>query len=36
MVSKPEYLSGSGQDHFRTALQTESPEDQLHLRFYIP
>ncbi|MBD6618632.1 purine-binding chemotaxis protein CheW [Komarekiella sp. 'clone 1'] len=36
MVSKPDFLSGSGQDHFRPELQVESPEGELHLRFYIP
>jgi len=36
MVSKPNFLSGSGQDHFRPELQVESPEGELHLRFYIP
>ncbi|MEH2175603.1 chemotaxis protein CheW [Nostoc sp.] len=36
MVSKPDFLSGGGQDHFRPELQVESPEGELHLRFYIP
>lgn len=36
MVSKPDFLSGSGQDQFRPELQLESPEGELHLRFYIP
>ncbi|WP_017654175.1 chemotaxis protein CheW [Fortiea contorta] len=36
MVNKPNFLSGSGQDHFRPELQVESPEGELHLRFYIP
>ncbi|WP_066375915.1 MULTISPECIES: chemotaxis protein CheW [unclassified Anabaena] len=36
MVSKPDFLNGSGQDHFRPELQVESPEGELHLRFYIP
>lgn len=35
MVSKPDFLSGSGQDQFRPELQVESPEGELHLRFYI-
>ncbi|WP_016951070.1 chemotaxis protein CheW [Anabaena sp. PCC 7108] len=35
MVSKPDFLSGSGQDQFRPELQLESPEGELHLRFYI-
>jgi purine-binding chemotaxis protein CheW len=35
MVSKPDFLSGSGQDDFRPELQVESPEGELHLRFYI-
>ncbi len=36
MVSKPDFLGGSGQDHFRPELQVESPEGELYLRFYIP
>jgi purine-binding chemotaxis protein CheW len=36
MVSKPDFLSGGSQDHFRPELQVESPEGELHLRFYIP
>ena len=36
MVSKPNFLSGSGEDQFRPELQVESPEGELHLRFYIP
>ncbi|HIK05078.1 MAG TPA: purine-binding chemotaxis protein CheW [Trichormus sp. M33_DOE_039] len=36
MVSKPDFLNGNGQDHFRPELQVESPEGELHLRFYIP
>ena len=36
MVSKPDFLNGGGQDHFRPELQVESPEGELHLRFYIP
>lgn len=36
MVSKPDFFSGSGQDHFRPELQVESPEGELHLRFHIP
>jgi purine-binding chemotaxis protein CheW len=36
MVSKPDFLGGSGQDDFRPELQVESPEGELHLRFYIP
>jgi twitching motility protein PilI len=35
MVSKPDFLSGSGQDQFRPELQVETPEGELHLRFYI-
>ncbi len=35
MVSKPDFLGGSGQDHFRPELQVESPEGELYLRFYI-
>ncbi|MBD2568012.1 MULTISPECIES: chemotaxis protein CheW [Nostocaceae] len=35
MVSKPDFLTGSGQDQFRPELQLESPEGELHLRFYI-
>jgi purine-binding chemotaxis protein CheW len=36
MVSKPDFLNGSGQDQFRPEFQVESPEGELHLRFYIP
>ncbi|MDB9374243.1 chemotaxis protein CheW [Nodularia sphaerocarpa] len=36
MVSKPDFFSGGGQDQFRPELQVESPEGELHLRFYIP
>ncbi|EHC18539.1 chemotaxis protein CheW [Fischerella thermalis] len=36
MVNKPDFLGGSGQDHFRPELQVESPEGELHLRFFIP
>ncbi|WP_315790394.1 chemotaxis protein CheW [Fischerella sp. JS2] len=36
MVNKPDFLRGSGQDHFRPELQVESPEGELHLRFFIP
>lgn len=36
MVKLPDFLSGNGQDHFRPELQVESPEGELHLRFYIP
>ena len=36
MVSKPDFLSGTGQDQFRPELQLESPEGELHLRFYLP
>ncbi|ARV61844.1 chemotaxis protein CheW [Nostocales cyanobacterium HT-58-2] len=36
MVTKPDFLGGSGQDHFRPELQVESPEGELYLRFYIP
>ncbi len=35
MVSNPEFLGDSGQDHFRPEFQVESPEGELHLRFYI-
>ncbi len=33
---KPDFLGGSGQDDFSPELQVESPEGELHLRFYIP
>ncbi|MEA5577233.1 chemotaxis protein CheW [Anabaena sp. UHCC 0451] len=47
MVSKPDFLSGSGQDQYRPELQLENPDSdslaqaidpkgELHLRFYIP
>jgi purine-binding chemotaxis protein CheW len=36
MVSKPDFLTGTGQDQFRPELQLESPEGELHLRFYLP
>jgi twitching motility protein PilI len=36
MVNKPDFLNGSGQDQFRPELQLESPEGELHLRFYLP
>ena len=36
MVMKPDFLGGSGQDDFSPELQVESPEGELHLRFYIP
>jgi purine-binding chemotaxis protein CheW len=36
MVNKPDFLGGSGQDQFRPELQVESPEGELHLRFFIP
>jgi twitching motility protein PilI len=36
MVTKPDFLGGSTQDDFRPDLQVESPEGELHLRFYIP
>jgi purine-binding chemotaxis protein CheW len=36
MMNKPDFLGGSGQDHFRPELQVESPEGELHLRFFIP
>lgn len=36
MASKPDFLGGSGQDHFRPEFQVESPEGELYLRFYIP
>jgi len=36
MVKLPDFLGGSGQDHFRPEFQVESPEGELHLRFYIP
>jgi purine-binding chemotaxis protein CheW len=36
MDSKPDFLGGSGQDHFRPELQVESPEGELCLRFFIP
>ncbi|WP_353930380.1 chemotaxis protein CheW [Okeanomitos corallinicola TIOX110] len=47
MVSKPNFLSGSGQDKFSPELQLDSPDGvgvaqaidpkgELHLRFYIP
>ncbi len=36
MLSKPDFLNGGGQDHFRPELQVETPEGELHLRFYIP
>ncbi|MEM7555836.1 MAG: chemotaxis protein CheW [Cyanobacteria bacterium P01_A01_bin.84] len=36
MVSKPDFLGGDGQDDFRPELKVESPEGELHLRFYIP
>jgi purine-binding chemotaxis protein CheW len=36
MASKPDFLGGSGQDHFRPDLRVESPEGELYLRFLIP
>lgn len=36
MVKFPDFLGGSGQDHFRPEFQVESPEGELYLRFYIP
>ena len=36
MVMKPDFLGGGGQDDFSPELQVESPEGELHLRFYIP
>jgi purine-binding chemotaxis protein CheW len=36
MVSKPDFLVGSGEDQFRPEFQVESPEGELHLRFFIP
>lgn len=36
MVMKPDFLGGSGQDNFSPELEVESPEGELHLRFYIP
>ncbi|CEJ44642.1 chemotaxis protein CheW [Umezakia ovalisporum] len=36
MVSKPDFLTDSGQDKFPRELQVESSEGELHLRFYIP
>jgi twitching motility protein PilI len=36
MVGKPDFLGGDGQDQFRPEFQVESPEGELHLRFYIP
>lgn len=35
MVGNPDFLGGSGQDHFRPELQVDTPEGELHLRFYI-
>lgn len=35
-TSLPDFLVGSGQDQFRPELQVESPEGELHLRFFIP
>ncbi|MBW4634815.1 MAG: chemotaxis protein CheW [Iphinoe sp. HA4291-MV1] len=35
MVSKSDFLGGSGQNHFRPELQIESSEGELCLRFYI-
>jgi twitching motility protein PilI len=35
MVGNPEFLGGNGQDQFRPELQVETPEGELHLRFYI-
>jgi twitching motility protein PilI len=38
MVSKPDFSARSGQDQsqFSPDLQVETPEGELHLRFYIP
>ncbi len=36
MVSKPDFLAGNGVDQFRPEFQVESPEGELHLRFFIP
>ena len=38
MVMKPDFLGGGGvqEDDFSPELQVESPEGELHLRFYIP
>lgn len=38
MVSKPDFLTGGGQDRdqFSPELQVETPEGELHLKFYIP
>ena len=35
MVGNPDFLGGSGQDHVQGEIQVESPEGELHLRFYI-
>ncbi|MBD2742202.1 chemotaxis protein CheW [Coleofasciculus sp. FACHB-1120] len=36
MVGNPDFLTGSSQDHSPGFQELESPEGELHLRFYVP
>ena len=36
MVGNPDFLTGRGQDQAPEFQELESPEGELHLRFYIP
>lgn len=36
MVGNPDFLTGSGQDQAPGFQELESPEGELHLRFYVP
>lgn len=36
MVGNPDFLTSSGQDHSPDFQELESPEGELHLRFYVP
>ncbi|MDP8962681.1 MAG: chemotaxis protein CheW [Cyanobacteriota bacterium] len=36
MVGNPDFLTGSGQDQAPEFQELESPEGELHLRFYVP
>jgi twitching motility protein PilI len=36
MVGKPDFLTGSSQDQGTEFQELESPEGELHLRFYVP
>lgn len=36
MVGNPDFLTGSGKDQAPEFQELESPEGELHLRFYVP